>query len=1507
MRISSSNIIKFNENVHLMVDGTLIADAGVGQNIFFTAYTDDTIGGDTNGDGNATNPVTRYWGSIQFRNSSIDTACIIRRANISYGGGNYWEENGGVNIDNASPIIDNCTFSNNFYGIMVTGISSPVIANNTINSSQRLPLVMSLTSNPVFNNNTFSFTGAIYNNAIGLFGGVIPAGAFIPVRSVTGISNLTYVLLQDVVVPPGRTLTIQKGVVLKGITHGNRLAVQGKLVANGSADSLIAITSIKDDTFGGDTNRDGTATTPVRTDWGGIIFEATSDTNSILNHCRLRFGQSHVGEGLITTVNASPTISNCIITDNVYGIYASQLSNPKILNTTITNSLYTPIAMSVCANPTLSGLTFINPAWTAIGIIGENLAINGTIKRRNVAGFNNITYLLLGHLTINTGVYVTVEPGVVVKMNDGVQVLVNGGFQAKGNIADGQIVFTGFRDDNVGNPFDTNNDGPATSPSRGNWGMIKFQASSDDAFCLLDSCQVKFADAYGWGAVSFTDANGKLLNSTITNSNHYGVRFDETSTTLVDNVSISDCRLDPFAMSLKSDPTLTNITFAGNGSQGIRILEGDLHTNALLKKRDVAGINNIAYIVHWLTIQPNAVLTLEPGVVMKFIDWSYGLYVYGALVANGTPTEKIVFTAIRDDSKGGDTNNDGSNSFPGRGHWLGVLFYNSIIDSLNSLKLCEIRYGGSGYGGYGNWGNVIVSNCRAKIDSCDIEHSNTSGLGIYGGAQPVITNTLINNVSHTPVFMSLFANPTFTNVTALNVGYMAIGLLPETFNTNASVVKRNLSGYTNISYMIYQGLTINTGVTITIPEGVVFKGGVMQVNGGLVVNGTSGQPVVFTSVADDSYGNPLDTEGNGFQTPVIEGLSRIVFADASIDANCSLRNTIVRYADYGININQASPILSNVHFDKNNGGIYMSGVSQPVVDSCVFHNLTYSPLISSLVSYPSSTIGNSISGSTWRGVRIIDETLSQNLTLPIRTFGGVKNIPYIFGSYTVGSGAVLTIEPGVILKFVQNGSMVVRKGLIAEGGSTSDSTIVFTSLLDDFYGGDTNADSNRTSPWVEYWGSVRFEDESNDPLCRIRNGVFRFGGHSALGRGAIYTNNASPIITRSAFMQNRNALYAVGSSNPVINYCDIYQSTEMGIFNQNKVFNIDARNNWWGDNSGPAHASNPGGVGNGVTDSVNFMPYRTIGSLKPKAGDVSLNGVIQAYDASLVLKFVVDSVAFPLNAIQKQAADVSGEMGITSFDASLILQYVVGKITSFPVENLGKKLPVILPKLTVSEIKLGSAILNGGTSMTLPIQFSNVTNLASIDLSLQFDTQLFTLKNTETTSLLSGMTLNQKSSAGEINVAIAGSEYIKADGNVLLLTFDINKDIKGSLKSSFEFTRVLLNETDFTALAKADEIMLSDIPIEFSLNQNYPNPFNPSTTIRYQIPGDGQVNITVYDVVGKLVTTLVDEQKDAGSYSVVWNGRNDAGVEVGNGMFFYKITVKGKTNFTDVKKMLLTK
>jgi Secretion system C-terminal sorting domain len=90
-----------------------------------------------------------------------------------------------------------------------------------------------------------------------------------------------------------------------------------------------------------------------------------------------------------------------------------------------------------------------------------------------------------------------------------------------------------------------------------------------------------------------------------------------------------------------------------------------------------------------------------------------------------------------------------------------------------------------------------------------------------------------------------------------------------------------------------------------------------------------------------------------------------------------------------------------------------------------------------------------------------------------------------------------------------------------------------------------------------------------------------------------------------------------------------------------------------------------------------------------------------------------------------------------------------------------------------------------------------------------------------------------------------------------------------------------------------------NLPKRFSLLQNYPNPFNPSTTINYQIPTSGMVSIKVYDVLGKEVATLVNEEKPAGSYEANFNAAN-----LSSGIYFYKIQ---SGSFIETKKMILLK
>jgi len=94
------------------------------------------------------------------------------------------------------------------------------------------------------------------------------------------------------------------------------------------------------------------------------------------------------------------------------------------------------------------------------------------------------------------------------------------------------------------------------------------------------------------------------------------------------------------------------------------------------------------------------------------------------------------------------------------------------------------------------------------------------------------------------------------------------------------------------------------------------------------------------------------------------------------------------------------------------------------------------------------------------------------------------------------------------------------------------------------------------------------------------------------------------------------------------------------------------------------------------------------------------------------------------------------------------------------------------------------------------------------------------------------------------------------------------------------------------------------IPENFSLAQNYPNPFNPGTTIEYSLMHASSVVLKIYDVLGNKIRTLVNAKQIAGRKTIIWNGRNDEGVLVKSGIYFYELAAE---NTVQVKKMILIK
>ena len=92
------------------------------------------------------------------------------------------------------------------------------------------------------------------------------------------------------------------------------------------------------------------------------------------------------------------------------------------------------------------------------------------------------------------------------------------------------------------------------------------------------------------------------------------------------------------------------------------------------------------------------------------------------------------------------------------------------------------------------------------------------------------------------------------------------------------------------------------------------------------------------------------------------------------------------------------------------------------------------------------------------------------------------------------------------------------------------------------------------------------------------------------------------------------------------------------------------------------------------------------------------------------------------------------------------------------------------------------------------------------------------------------------------------------------------------------------------------------VPANFALRQNYPNPFNPQTRIEYQVPQAAYVNISLYNIVGQLVATLVDEVKSPGEYSVSWNATDQNGLQVPSGMYIARMVSK---NYSATRKLAL--
>ncbi len=143
-----------------------------------------------------------------------------------------------------------------------------------------------------------------------------------------------------------------------------------------------------------------------------------------------------------------------------------------------------------------------------------------------------------------------------------------------------------------------------------------------------------------------------------------------------------------------------------------------------------------------------------------------------------------------------------------------------------------------------------------------------------------------------------------------------------------------------------------------------------------------------------------------------------------------------------------------------------------------------------------------------------------------------------------------------------------------------------------------------------------------------------------------------------------------------------------------------------------------------------------------------------------------------------------------------------------------------------------------------------------------------------------------------------------------LFTIDVNTG-EGTLVGSVglqALTGLAFAETGVVNDVKEDENN-NTVPTDFALLQNYPNPFNPSTSINFSVPVNSDVTIRIYNLLGQVVTTLVNEEVSAGHYSTVWNGADDNGFQVSSGVYLYEMKANGSNGkaYSQIKKMVFLK
>ncbi|RLC54595.1 MAG: hypothetical protein DRH89_09360, partial [Candidatus Cloacimonadota bacterium] len=402
LQIEAGAILKFNGSYsYLHVYGYLDVSGTEMNNVHFTSKDDDSIGEVISGSNG--NPEQGDWRGIEIHNgvgefeySQLRYSGASSNANLTYDSSTGWfrysvsrDATYGIKASSNSNVeMLHSTFENNYYnGIFGMG-SEFQIDYCTFNNNGDYAAILYDTTIIQYTNLSFSSNGI---NAIGIRGNVS--------SDITWISNANspYVLIGDVNIDDGVVCTIPAGSVFKANTDGH-FYVRGTLDVNGTSGNPVIFTSVKDDTYLGDTNNDGTATSAAAGDWEGIIVSGYSDNDGIgeFDNCIIKYGGGNYDSNIYFHYTDSSYFTNSVCEHSLYHGLKARYSDVQISGSAFSNNAeYAAYLQDATVRNYPNNSAFDNgtDAFGLSGIVTENTTWTSSLSSAITS--------LIGTVTIN--------------------------------------------------------------------------------------------------------------------------------------------------------------------------------------------------------------------------------------------------------------------------------------------------------------------------------------------------------------------------------------------------------------------------------------------------------------------------------------------------------------------------------------------------------------------------------------------------------------------------------------------------------------------------------------------------------------------------------------------------------------------------------------------------------------------------------------------------------------------------------------------------------------------------------------------------------------------------------------------------------------------------------------------------------------------------------------------------------------------------------------------------